>query len=120
MGDLTKNFSRSEFACNCGCGLDDVSIDLVDRLQSIRDVLGVPLRINSGLRCLQHNQAVGGVPHSAHMRGTAADVAVLDSELRFRFVKAALGFDFERVGIAKTFVHVDLDPFLPQPRIWVY
>jgi hypothetical protein len=54
------------------------------------------------------------------MRGTAADVAVLDSELRFRFVKAALGFDFERVGIAKTFVHVDLDPFLPQPRIWVY
>ena len=36
MGDLTKNFSRSEFACKCGCGFDD--IDLV--LQSVILLLG--------------------------------------------------------------------------------
>lgn len=120
MGDLTKNFDRSEFACKCGCGLDDINMDLVDRLQSIRDVLGVPLRVNSGCRCFAHNQAVGGVPDSAHLRCNAADLAANDSELRWRLVKAAYGFDFERIGVAQTFVHLDVDPFAPQPRLWRY
>ena len=36
MGDLTDNFSRSEFACKCGCGADAISLDLVERLQLLR------------------------------------------------------------------------------------
>jgi len=120
MGDLTKNFDRVEFACPCGCGFDEIDLGLVDTLQRIRDVLGVPLRINSGCRCLAHNQAVGGVPDSAHRRGRAADVSCWDAETRFRLMKAALGFDFLRIGVAKTYMHLDNDPFLPEPRIWVY
>jgi len=120
MGDMTANFSRSEFVCPCGCGQDDIKEHHVDMLQEVRDQVGFPMHINSGVRCLEHNEAVGGVPHSAHMRGEASDVGCMDSEQRYRFVNAALDVGFNRIGIAKTFVHLDKDPFLPAPRIWVY
>ena len=54
MGDLSKNFNRSEFACkgkNC-CGHSAaVHPDLVDALQALRDRIGKPLSITSGFRC---------------------------------------------------------------------
>lgn len=60
MGDLTKNFSRSEFACNCGCGLDDIEMELVEMLQAARDWLNRPMVVNSGVRCVKYNKAAGG------------------------------------------------------------
>ena len=77
MGDLTKNFSRSEFVCNpkkCGCGFDGVTKKLAETLQSIRDYIKTPVIIESGCRCRKHNAAVGGVPDSAHLTGEAADI----------------------------------------------
>ena len=29
MGDLTKNISRYEIACKCGCGFDTIDIEVV-------------------------------------------------------------------------------------------
>lgn len=43
-------------------------------LQPIRDEIGVPIRINSGLRGEKLNKAVGGVSTSAHRLGYAADI----------------------------------------------
>lgn len=43
-------------------------------LQPIRDEIGVPIRINSGLRGELLNKAVGGVSTSAHRLGYAADI----------------------------------------------
>jgi len=74
MSKLTKNFSRKEFACRCGCGFDDISMDLVQRLQRLRDRIGKPLYVNSGCRCPAHNAAVRGAKKSYHLRGMAADV----------------------------------------------
>ncbi len=37
MGDLTDNLSRSEMACNCGCGFDVVDYDLAVTLQDAVD-----------------------------------------------------------------------------------
>lgn len=74
MGDLSKNFSRSEFACpHCG----EVEIDplLVATLQRIRDCAG-PVVVTSGYRCPVHNEAVGGVNNSQHIYGRAADIYV--------------------------------------------
>ena len=74
MGDLSKNFSRSEFACpHCG----EVEIDplLVATLQRIRDKAG-PVVVTSGYRCPVHNEAVGGVNNSQHIYGRAADIYV--------------------------------------------
>jgi hypothetical protein len=54
------------------------------------------------------------------MRGEASDVSCFDAEQRFKIVRSALKVGFTRIGIGKTFVHLDKDPFLPGPRIWTY
>ncbi|MDR2179699.1 MAG: hypothetical protein LBP21_05290 [Synergistaceae bacterium] len=91
MGDLSKNFNVSEFACKCGCGLKEPSPALVSLLQNIRDRTGQPVIIESGWRCTQHNKDVGskilgkqGIAKgqrgdetaSAHTRGEAADIRI--------------------------------------------
>jgi len=80
MGDITKNFSRHEFTCKCGCGLNDIDHRIVHRLQVVRDILQVKITINSGCRCLNHNYNVDGKPASLHLIGKAADWSVEDEE----------------------------------------
>ena len=76
MGDLTKNFSRWEFACPCGCGFAAISMDLINNvLEPTREKFG-PVRITSACRCHQHNRTVGGVSRSLHLLGKAADIQV--------------------------------------------
>lgn len=43
-------------------------------LEPVRDLLGVPLHIDSGFRCPTLNAAVGGASNSAHLDGRAADI----------------------------------------------
>lgn len=74
MGDLSRNFSRSEFTCRCGEVI--VSPDLVLLLQGIRDRVNRSVVINSGYRCEEHNREVGGVRNSRHLLGEAADIFV--------------------------------------------
>lgn len=74
MGDLSRNFSRHEFACKCGCGEAEVSPFLIEVLQRLRDVLGVKITVTSGRRCVAHNAAVGGAKNSQHLQGLAADI----------------------------------------------
>lgn len=75
--DDIKHFSRKEFACKCGkCGGFPVEpdLDMVRVADAIRERLGVPVGVNSGVRCKNHNAAVGGVSNSQHVYGTAADL----------------------------------------------
>lgn len=82
MGDLTKNFSRWEFACPCGCGQDTIDYKLVEIMQKIRDMVDVPLIIRSnpadrsqhaGNRCLESNRLIGSEDTSQHVIGKAVD-----------------------------------------------
>ena len=47
---------------------------MVKWADAIRDRIGKPISINSGLRCKTHNANVGGVSNSQHLYGTAADL----------------------------------------------
>ena len=121
MGDIGKYFSRSEFACRCGCGRAHVEPALVQALDCLRGDLGRPVAITSGYRCADHNRSVGGRVNSAHTRGMAADIGVGSSDYRYDMLdtifRAGL---FGRVGIAKEFVHVDVDKGKPQRVVWIY
>lgn len=72
---LTKNFTRKEFQCPCGCARQSVDTELAEKLQTIRDKVGRELKVTSGYRCLTHNasKSVGGSPSSKHCYGMAAD-----------------------------------------------
>jgi len=79
MGDLTNNLSRSEFACQCGCGFDTIDFELVKWIQDAADYLvnntgrAISVKITSGNRCKIHNKAIGGEEASLHTKGRAAD-----------------------------------------------
>ena len=75
MGDLTKNFSWAEFACQCGCAME-LDLRLVYALQNLRDRGSPPITITSGCRCPAHNAKVGGAQNSPHLRGNAADIVI--------------------------------------------
>ena len=120
MGDLSENLNRYEFSCKCGCGFDDVDDYHVEQLQEVRNVTGIRMVINSGCRCVEHNEAVGGSYDSDHISGEGSDIAVSSSRDRFRLVEAAIKVGISRIGIAKTFVHFGTSLTKTQEVIWVY
>ena len=74
MATDTKNFKVSEFACK-HCGENKIDQRVINMAQTIREAIGVPVRVNSGYRCSKHNAAVGGVKGSYHTQGLAADLS---------------------------------------------
>jgi hypothetical protein len=77
--DEIKFFTREEFRCKCGGKYCDgfpaepkeAMVRIADRL---RQNLGVPITVVSGLRCPQWNAIQGGVENSQHKFGEALDV----------------------------------------------
>jgi len=108
MGDITKNLSRSEFACKCGCGLDTVDVETVAVIQDVCDHFGCRVLINSGCRCVDHNLAVGGFPLSQHPKCRAGDCEFLgvDTGEVYDYLcekyPGKYGF-----GVYKSFNHID-------------
>lgn len=129
MGDMTANFSRKEFECQCGCGADNISEYVVKSLQRIRDAVGAPMTVTSGIRCKEHNKAIGGVSRSSHVPrdlsdgegevGHAVDIACDNSVLRYKILKASTKY-FMRIGIGENFIHLDNDTSKPQTVAWDY
>ncbi len=115
-----EHFASEEFACHCGCGNSGVTPELVERLERLRHLLGEPVRVTSGRRCPARNAAVGGKLASAHLTGHAADLAAGSGAARLRLVEAALAAGFRRIGVADSFVHVDVSPTLPAPSLWTH
>ena len=87
MGDLTKDFSRWEFACPCGCGRDTIDYELVVHLQYERDYFDKAVTVTSGFRCEDHNRRVGGKRNSQHLYGRAADTVMsgVSPEKRYKY-----------------------------------
>lgn len=106
---LSDNFSQSEFACECECGFDDVSLELVEVLQEMRDTLEEPITINSACRCPEHNAEVGGAKRSQHLLGTAADIVVKGCTPAFIYEYLDNKYpDTYGVGKYKSFTHIDV------------
>lgn len=117
MGTISKNFSYSEFERSETAekkGIvnviatarvrDSIQALVVNVLQPLRTALGVEMHINSGYRCPELNEAVGGVPNSMHLRGEAADVAT-PTPLHLARKAVEMGLPFDQIGIYPTFVH---------------
>lgn len=120
---LSDYFADHEFDCKCGkCGLgiDQMKPQLLLRLATAREIADCSFVLTSAMRCTAHNAAEGGRPTSSHLTGWAVDVRALSSRKRFKIIKALLQAGFERIGVAKTFIHADCDPRKPKGVTWLY
>lgn len=124
MGDLTRHFSKHEFACKCGCGLNTIDLGLVYLLERVRQEYGGAIIVTSGCRCPKHNVDAGGKPDSAHLPHEnnvckAVDIKCESSWERYKLV-SLLDKRFQRIGIGSDFIHVDVDKDKPSPVMWIY
>lgn len=118
MGTISRNFSFSEFEKSDTAkayriqnvitewNVRDNIIALVENLlQPLRDAWGQPLFINSGYRCKELNEKVGGVETSQHRTGQAADVGCSDP-LGLARVLLKTRLEFDQAIVYPTFLHL--------------
>ena len=114
---LTKNFSKHEYDCKCGCEMpEDVFKNikkLAEQHQVIRDYIKKPIKITSGYRCESHNRDIGGVLGSKHTKGLAGDLQVNETtpiEMYFIIKYLIKRGDIVEggLGVYNTFVHYDI------------
>src|SRR5690348_13105107 len=110
MGDLSPHFDSTEFADprTGECRMDPA---LIAALEELRALVGKPIHIDSGYRSPSTNAAVGGVGHSEHMEGKAADISVAGLDTYQLYVLADQVPTFSAGGIriypGQNFIHVD-------------
>ncbi|WP_010520484.1 D-Ala-D-Ala carboxypeptidase family metallohydrolase [Aquimarina agarivorans] len=97
---------------------------LVYRLQLLAQKSGYPIFswISSGVRTPYWNRKVGGVRNSSHEipNCKAVDIKALNKTIRNRLVFIAREVGFKRIGVGKTFVHLDIDTNKSQNVAWGY
>ena len=119
--EKVKYFNYSEFDSPDVQGSGQMMNKLVlDMLDEVREKFDKPIHINSGYRTPQHNEAVGGTENSSHLKGLAVDIACDNSIDRFDLINCLLDVGFSRIGVAKTFIHADIDPDKAQGVMWTY
>jgi zinc D-Ala-D-Ala carboxypeptidase len=116
---LSPHFTASEIGCRCGCGTLIYAQPLLDGLEALRARVGKPIHVNCAYRCPAHNQAVGGAPHSLHLRGEAADICVPSMTARQLYVAAQSIPQFHGFGVSDhaQYLHVDVRAV---PARWCY
>jgi len=117
-------FDYKEFLCKCGrdeCdSLKVINPALLDHLNILHELLKRAVTVESGLRCEFWNTKVGGVKDSEHMAGDAVDVVCTTSKDRFDIVRFSWRAGFKRVGVGKTFIHLDVSPTKTPEVLWLY
>lgn len=105
---MYKYFKLVEFECRC-CKKNLIVEELVAKLDKAREISGVPFSITSGFRCEKHNEAIGGSENSSHLKGLAADIYTRNHKMRLKIIGGLIKAGFRRIGIAKSYIHVDIE-----------
>lgn len=131
--ELTENLTTLEFECTCDsprCVLQQVSVELVEKLEKIKLETDTPFIITSGYRCLYHQEVLRsrglktakGI--SQHSLGHAVDIKPMigkdgtDYKKRQATFLVKLRGHFKAIGIASGWYHVDLRS--DKTRLWTY
>jgi uncharacterized protein YcbK (DUF882 family) len=117
-GKLARSFDWKEFTKSDVAKAHHINNEIVDWevrdnikalvdnvLQPLRDAWGGPLFINSGFRCKELNELVGGVETSQHRFGMAADVGVTDPYALAKLAKR-LGIVWDQMILYPSFLHI--------------
>ena len=111
-----RYFKKSEFSCKCGKYCDgypaEIDMNMVKIADKIREKIGKPITINSGLRCKTHNSNVGGVSNSQHLLGNAADLGcpIGCTPAQMASIAEEIMGDTGGIGTYSWGVHIDTRP----------
>jgi len=118
---MLKYFNYSEFDSpdvqGSGQMMDKRILEMLDEA---RDKFDKPIHITSGFRTPFWNEEVGGVESSSHLKGLAVDIHCDNSRDRHNLITCLLDVGFKRIGVAKTFIHADIDTDKAQNLTWLY
>ena len=113
--DHIKYFKRNEFKCKCGgkyCNgfPHEPEQKLIESADTLREILGVPINVSSGLRCTKHNANVGGVYNSRHLTGKAMDFCAKGKSANYvlSVIKSRLPNIRYCYAINSSYVHMDI------------
>lgn len=116
-----RYFNESEFqACTPSCKRSQINDASLARLDLCRSIAKTPFILSSAYRSREYEISKGRSGTGAHTEGRAFDIRCADSSKRMLIVRAALEVGFTRIGIGKTFIHLDDSPNLAQNVIWLY
>jgi uncharacterized protein YcbK (DUF882 family) len=105
---------------------ENMSVHFLDKLDDAREYANIPFHINSAFRTVEDNERIYKElnkpvnTNSSHLKGLAVDIKATDSRTRFLILNALIHVGFTRIGIADTFIHVDMDKDKSQQVIWTY
>jgi uncharacterized protein YcbK (DUF882 family) len=120
---VTPYFRTTEFSCHCDlpeCVEQKISVDLIERLNRVREEAAIPVKVTSGYRCGPYQAKLRGSGiltakgTSTHELGHAADVSSRDMKKLLEHIQD----EFKAIGLAKSFYHVDLRD--DKERRWLY
>lgn len=112
---MTKYFTPDELKCK-GTGVVRLANGFEEWINSIREVWGKPLTVNSCCRSLDYNKKIKGAKDSYHIYnhpdrsyGTCAiDLDIKGGIERREFIKMLFNhFPDASIGVNKAFIHVD-------------
>lgn len=115
-----EHFKPAEFLCPC-CGRGGIAAFLAYSLDELRRAWNMPILVNSGWRCPDHNLEVGGSANSRHKIGCAVDIRPTDEKLIGPF-QTLVGYMFGRrdgweLKLYPRFVHLAV-PRDEEAHIW--
>lgn len=99
------------------CSIADLKpalIDIANKLYAF-----YPFKVNCAYRSVEWDKARHRNGLSSHCKGYAMDIAATDHRQRLVYVTKLLELGVKRIGIAKTFIHFDVDPD-KAPSMWLY
>jgi uncharacterized protein YcbK (DUF882 family) len=114
---IYEEFDSPDLPNSGAANMDNSFLSMLD---DARGIAGIPFKITSGFRTEGHNEKVGGVKNSSHIKGKAVDIAVSSSRERWTILQSLQKAGFNRFGLAKTFIHVDNDLDKNPNVIWTY
>jgi Peptidase M15. len=123
---LSEHFEWNEFHTDdWNAEVDEViHDDIVELCENIRSAWNEPVIITSGVRTKAANDTLvtqgKASPNSSHLKGLACDIYCTRSYLRWRAVNTLIANGVTRIGIAKNFIHFDIDKDKVQNVIWTY
>lgn len=112
-----RYFKVSDFDCR-ETGENDMDEYFLRVLDELRDRCGFPFNISSGYRSAEHSEERDKERPGTHAQGIAADIKVYNGAQRYAIVREAMEMGFSGIGIAKSFVHVDIRS--TRPVLWTY